>query len=609
MNKANLKLDMSQEDEAPSPNTSGISKSKTPEKQKTRNLDRGDYVKSPDTLFLNTIDSFIDKIRSKSVLVIEFDQFEIRILQLIRVKDKYNFGYWATQDITHLDLNRNETELLGLRNLIDKKMLISSDVILTLQGPEIIIRTLTAPKLEGNELREAVFWKNKNDLPNLADDSLWDFEIIGEVEEDKKRMNKILSVITHDAFVRKKLKLLSELDIYPKYVIAKPIALSAALKHLTNEWALEEKIAALAEIGTETTLLSFYYNGKLEFVRTVMFGSSKINRALDNPIKLKDKQIKLQPDKIELYKQKHGILLEILENPENTKSLFPYNQLYEFVQPVLQLFVSELKRSFAFYLNSNDHENVNLLFITGSGTKLKNMDKFLQSRLQVPVHTIAPAFPSVVQENYKLGFEYTACFGAGIRKDKKFNFIPKDLLFENKYRSSQKSLLIAVSIIFAIILVYSSFLYFDEQKYVEQVSSMENRYLELHPSEVKYRKIIEEVRAQEKKKQDLIGNVNIDSKMVNVLKVFSNITPSDVALTSIDYYEPGTSTLFEDVKAEESMVIIKGMVYKNFVSADITLIEFMNSLKKLNYFKEITLSEKTKRLKEKIFLFRINCKI
>ena len=97
--------------------------------------------------------------------------------------------------------------------------------------------------------------------------------------------------------------------------------------------------------------------------------------------------------------------------------------------------------------------------------------------------------------------------------------------------------------------------------------------------------------------------------LINILKIFSNVTPHDIALTSIEFFDKGSSNLFENVKLEESMVVIQGNVYKNFLSADITLIEFMNNLKKLNYFKEIILKDKTKRMDEKIFLFRIQCKI
>jgi len=608
MSKTNLKLDSSED--CSIPDSKGTVKPKIkPKRKQKKNIARTDFLRKPDELFLNTVDSVFDKITTKSVLVIEIDQSEIRILQLNKVKGKYNFGYWSMQDITQLELNRAETELLALRNLIDKKLINTSEIILTLHGPEIIIRTLTAPKLEGNELREAVFWKNKNELPNLSDDALWDFEIIGEVEEDKKRVYNVLSIIAYDAYIRKQLNLLAEIDIFPKYVFAKPIALAAALHRLTNEWALEEKISVLGEIGKDTTLLSFYRDGNLEYVHTMMFGSNKIDRALNNPIKLKNKKIRLHSDKIDIYKQKHGILLELLDNSDDSNTHFPYNHLFEFIKPVLQMFVSELKRSFAFYLNSHNHDNVDILFITGGGTKLKNLDKFLQRKMDVPVHSIAPAFPSIMQGSFKPGYEYTACFGAGIRKKKNFNFIPKDIIIENKYRQANKSLLVAIAIIFAIILTFSSFLYFDRDEYISKVEYMESRYQELHPSEVVYKQVMEEVRLQEKKKQELIGNVNIDSKIMNVLKVFSNSTPTDIALTSLEYFDTGTKQLFENIKIEESMVVIKGMVYKNFLSADITLIEFMDSLKKLNYFKEITLADKTKRINDRIFIFKIHCKI
>jgi len=611
MNKLNLKLD-SHDEELPTPalekKTVQEIQRESPKPKAVKKVKDVEYVKDPNSLFLNTIDSVFSKLNAKSKLVIEIGQSEIRVMHLIKVKNKYNIGYWAVESLSPSDFQNPETVILTLRNLIDKKLLKSSEVVLSLYGPEVVIRTLTVPKLEGKELRDAIYWKNKNELPNLTNDALWDFEIIGEKEEAKKRVYNVLSIIAYDAFVRKNLTLLRELNIYPKMILAKPISLHSALNQLTYEWAVEEKTTVLAEIGKDTTLLNFYSNGKLEFVRSIMLGSNKIDNALDKPIKLKNKHIKLHPEKIDIFKQKHGILLELLKG-DTSKSYFPYNQLFEFIKPVLQMFVSELKRSFTFYLNSYNQEQIDLLFITGGGTKLKNIDQFLKMQLEVPVHTIAPSFPSIVQGSYKPGYEFTACFGAAARKEKSFNFIPKDVKTENKYREVQNTLKIAVTLIFAIILVYSSFLFFDEQNYTNQVNDLDKRYQELHPSEVQYNEVLEEVRAQEKKRQDLLGNVSTDPKIMNILKIFSNFTPDDISLTSIDFFDKGASNLFENVKIEESMVVIKGMVYKNFLSADITLIEFMNNLKELNYFKEITLADKTKRIDAKIFSFKINCKI
>ena len=611
MNKLNLKLDSHEDDQptaTPEKNLVQEVQQVAPKPKPVTKPKDVEYVKDPNSLFLNKIDSIFSKLNAKSKLVIEIGQSQIRILHLIKVKQKYNIGYWAEESFTQSDFQNPETIILTLRNLVDKKLLKSAEVVLSLYGPEVIIRTLTVPKLEGKELKDAIYWKNKNELPNLTDDALWDFEIIGEIEEDKKRVFNVLSIIAYDAFIRKYLVLLNESNIYPKIILTKPISLQSALNHLTYEWAVDEKTTVLAEIGKDTTLLNFYRNGKLEFVRSIMMGSNKIDSALDKPIKLKDKHIKLQPEKIDLFKQKHGILLELLRG-DTSKTFFPYNQLFDFIKPVLQMFVSELKRSFTFYLNSYNHDQIDLLFITGGGTKLKNIDKFLEMQLDVPVHAIAPSFPSIVQGSYKPGYEYTACFGAAARKEKNFNFIPKDIKTENKYREVQNTLKIAIALIFTIILVYSSFLFFDEKNYTSKVNSLDKRYQELYTSEVKYTELLEELRVHQKKKQDLVGNVSTDPKLINVLKILSNVTPTDMSLTSIDFFDKGISNLFEDIKIEESMVVIKGMVYKNFLSADITLIEFMKNLKELNYFKEITLAKKSKRIDEKIFLFQIHCKL
>lgn len=565
------------------------------------------FVKNLDEIFMGHEPSFMQRYLAKTIISIEIDQTEIRNIKLKKIKNHYYIEEWSEEQIALLSHNREEAILLALKNIIDPKTAAQSQIYLTVFGPEVAVRTITVPKLKGKELRDAIFWKTKNEIVNFSESAQWDYEIVEEVEQDKKIHYKVLTVIAQDVFIRKQLSILEEAGISPSRVMVKPVGLSASLKTLTNDWTFEGKNSVVIEVGRDSTHLLFFKNRTLEYVRTLSLGSNKIDKALNSPIRLKDKQIKLNPEKIDIFKRKHGIIIDLL-NP-SSKTYFPYNQLFKFMQPILQMFVSEIKRSFVFYQNSYEVDSIDVILLTGNGANLKNFDTFLERKFDVPVNSIAPAFPSILSGQYKSGYEFTTCFGTATCVSEKFNFLPKDIQNDNKYKKSQKTLNLAFVLLLLIIMVYSYFLYLDKGKFEEQVQVMTQRYEQLHPLEVKYNNLVKDIKLLQEKKNNIVNSLQTESKIIDVLKVFSNLTPGDVALSSIEYFEPGASALYDFDENLEGTVIVKGMVYKNFISADITLIEFITKLKELKYFKEIALEDKTKRLDEELFTFKIICKL
>jgi type IV pilus assembly protein PilM len=555
---------------------------------------------------------------SSEIISIEIDSSFIRVLYIREIKNRYHIISWAEQPLNDKKMDRTVAIMLAIRNAIDLKVLRKSKVILSLFGPEIIIRTITVPQLKGNELKEAVFWKNQKEVMNFSEESLWDFQVISEInEEDKKQLN-VLSIITQEHYVRKYLELLKEIDVYPKKVIVKPIALTLAFNKLTNRMAIINKNLLVVDIGRESSILCFYRHTKLEFVRTLAFGGNMIDQTLNQPIVLKDRQIKLDPRKIIIFKRRHGILNEFLQGTDKTH--FPFNQLYKFMQPALQMFVNELKRSLAYYQSNYNTAEINAIFITGSGCNLKNLDKYLTHQLDIPVNLIAPSFPSIVSGTYVPGFEFTACFGATQSANEKFNFIPKEMRMEVKYQKYQKVIILLAVLIF-IILGYFSKGAFDElNQYKKATDIIDKDYQKIYASEVEYDRYKTELKQIEQRLNSINQKLKIDNKVCDVLKIISNHIPDDIVLSSINFIEREVTEIEakpvksgkvkkpskkKGKKENKGVFVIDGIVYRNFISADITLIDFITNLKKTNFFKDVTLANQRKRIEENVFQFKI----
>ena len=567
-----------------------------------------DYLIHPSQIFLPKDAGIFTKPVSSEIISIEIDGSFVRVLHIRKIKNKYHIKSWAEQPLTNKKLDRTIAIMMALRNAIDLRILRRSRVVLSFFGPEVNIRTITVPQLKGNELKQAVFWKNQKEVLNFSEDSLWDFQVIDEVIEDDKKQLKILTIIAQEQFVNKYLDMLKEINIFPYKVIVKPIALTLAFKRLTEPITLADKNLILIDIGRETTILCFYKSSRLEFVRTLGFGSNKIDQALNQPIVIKDKRIKLDPRKIVIFKRRHGILIEFLKGTD--KTYFPFKQLFQFIQPVLQIFISELKRSLAYYQNSYSVDEVNAIFITGSGCNLKNLDKYLAHHIHIPVSLIAPSFPSILSGTYVPGFEFTSCFGATQSSTDKFNFIPKEIRMHVKFKRA-KNLLIFLAVLLFIFLGYFSTGKFTElEQYQETTNKMNLNFQKLHVYEVEYEKYQAEIQKVKDELQGIINKLNVDNKIRDMLKIISNKIPEDIVLTAINYIEKDASKLdITSKKISEGVLVIDGLVYRNFISADITLIDFITNLKNSNFFKDVTLAKQRKQIKENVFQFKIECKL
>ncbi len=124
--------------------------------------------------------------------------------------------------------------------------------------------------------------------------------------------------------------------------------------------------------------------------------------------------------------------------------------------------------------------------------------------------------------------------------------------------------------------------------------------------EKKYKQLTQQFKEINQFNLDLLDNLKSNTKIVDNLRILSSLIPDDIVLSSIDYKDIGSTNIYDMKNENEGIIVVSGMVYKNLMSADITLIQFITELQNLNYYKNIKIINKSKDDENKIFQFKIN---
>ena len=120
-----------------------------------------------------------------------------------------------------------------------------------------------------------------------------------------------------------------------------------------------------------------------------------------------------------------------------------------------------------------------------------------------------------------------------------------------------------------------------------------------------YQKLLKQTQDLDKRISIINSAMSKDNKIVDILKIISNAVNDDIVLSSLEYQNPDLAKKNDNTGKTGVVVIIKGNVYKNFLSADITLLKFISALKAYQYFSAVRLIEEKKQINDKVFLFKI----
>lgn len=507
------------------------------------------------------------KENKKRVVAIDFGASFIKIAHLEARGDKFALLGYALDEV---DCSRKTPEELGahLKGMLAANSITTKTAYLNISDPErIFIKKLSLPQMSKDELLNAIKWQLKGEF-SFAPDDVFDLQVIREYADNEgAKKIELFCIFAKRELTNRYLLAVSACGLAPVKLSSSIFNYGPILEPLTSD----SKINAILDIGHTHSDILIYQGSKLSFVRNINFSTSRLLASLAGSLVTDAGRVEIDSEKSRQLIRKYGIIFdESVKIEENIKAA----RIIPLMRPLLEILVKEIERSFDFFKSESVLGNPEILYITGGGANLKNLDRYLAGQLKIKAEKLP--LPGLIdtkkinaQEFVLDSSQLSASIGLGLSA-RGINLLPpevKNLKAELIQKSSLRILAIACGAIF----IFSWFaVSFQIRDYKGRL-----KIAQLHLQST------EEIKTL-KQAVDLRENyVNkIYEGMVppaGLLKLIGAVIPANIILDEFNFDQPS------------HMLRLSGIVSVSKDSVEKALTDFMNSLEDSKFVQDANL--------------------
>jgi len=316
----------------------------------------------------------------------------------------------------------------ALKALLKEVGIKSKKVSLTVSGSGVNIQRITIPDMPKAELKEAVRWEIKGQLPFPVETAQIDFHILGEVIEDKVKKLDLMVVACPNHLTEQTLSTARGAGLQPVHLDVGPFALWNAL--LTWGQVKKEEEVALIDLGADKTGIYLFKGGILQFSREVTPAGADITRAIIEGIG-PGEESSLLYEKAERIKEVIGASSEGSQEEKILDESINLSKITFHVRPVLERMAAEIGRSLDYYKNQFNVDRIDRVLLTGGGAHLKNFSSYLGNELRLPVEHFNPLREMLFDSKKidaqildQMGSRFTVAAGVALPQPRRIEFLP-----------------------------------------------------------------------------------------------------------------------------------------------------------------------------------------
>ncbi len=543
--------------------------------------------------------TFAQKMQARKSLAIDIDVDKIRFIVLEKANNHIQIKSWGIQRFPHESHNRYRSLHVALENIKKKYYKSGMEVYASIFTPEINVRQIVLPYIQKKaELEKAIYFKNRSDLPNFNEHSVCRYDVIEHFQENSVDKVKLMVVVVPGNTINKILNVFRYTNIDLKRLMPRPLALHAAYQHILPEHQND----LLIDISYDLTQICYVKKGRLYGVSNLSMGS----RNLEVSIHPQKEEEAVNPLFSQKDKSESGAPEGDMKSQLKKRLKQKITDLKTKQNPVLHTYFSEILRVLSHFQGKGNNNLIDRIFLSGYGIRKESLIPYLKSRLNIPMYLLMPQFSKNNSEQSIAHSEYFVTIGTALSKNKAFNLITKEYLQEKLLKKANVLgvLLLALGI--------AGFGYFHvlQERIINQkahmVSQLQQEYQQLNPIEGKYQELEQKLNQLQTQNQQLTSYFKEPVPVVEVMKLFSNETPPEIRLTRLSFIR-GTGDNDEENQAYK--VSVECTIEGPLLKADVIIIDFINHLKELDYFKSIGLDHKRKNRREAVTYFGFSAKL
>lgn len=516
---------------------------------------------------------------TQNVIGIDIGTSYIKIAQL----QKGPKGYTITNCITRAIPQTVKENSAEKRKLIQEfvKQFVTDVRVKTKLGRIIIwgkgvyVFSLTVPALKKKDLRGAVSIELKKRLPFQADINSvsFDFFTSGEIA-DEGGVSLLVTCIAADQFrLDEEVRFLKDMNMRPVAINVTPDALGNLVFYCIEGAA--GKIIILLELGASSSQLNFYKTKTLVFSREIPIGGDHLTQALFKGLSAPQQGAAAAGigfDDAEKIKRNCGIPLEDEARTEYITDFGTLRgeQISAMLRPVLERLVIEITRTLSYYTKTFKVPTnmIDELYLTGGGSRLRNIDKFLLYNLPglkrvEGLNTLKAVrgwadtgvFKQelvVEQAAPHLAVVFGLCLGGG----GKINLLPLKEVVEQKTIFFSNLLRATFPVLLGVVLSFYALSYGNALNYRVLINRINADIARIEPTAKSVREY-NEIKSKLEERRSLLQKAKGKQPLWwGLFKELSNITPKDVVMQkmSVEQGEPKKIRLIGKIIAKYTIV-------------------------------------------------------
>ncbi len=255
-------------------------------------------------------------------------------------------------------------------------------VLIGADSPRNVFTYFNLPKLPKSELLDTLKWKIKEELTFPIEEAVLDYRIPKSFSGRKDDLRETLVSVLPQSEINPFIEMVKSLGFEQVYAAQCIFSIERLPQTFPD---FESTVLSVVDIGEAVTEIALYQKGTLRFLRKVAFGGRFLTSLLTQPLAGSKGTATLSWAEAERVKSEEHLVLPI--DDKLLLGKVERSKLRAVIRPELERLLSELKRSFESYGESNGHL-VEQMFVTGGSSKLQGLRAFLEEELHIPVKRV-----------------------------------------------------------------------------------------------------------------------------------------------------------------------------------------------------------------------------
>ncbi|RQD78516.1 MAG: type IV pilus assembly protein PilM, partial [Halanaerobium sp. MSAO_Bac5] len=262
------------------------------------------------------------------------------------------------------------SEIKSLLAIMKKK---AGYIITAVPSNELLVRNIEMPKMDKKEIKESLKWEADEQIPYPVENAALDYI---KVDEDEDGVNYLISAVKRN-IVDNYLAPFERNNYKVEVMNVIPMALISLLEYQDE---IEGNIAII-DIGYSASQVTVANKNNIILSRTIDTGGNHFTKTI---MDVED----LEYDEAEEKKIREGLKADTSSDPIDSMQLDAALGSDERLKTLAGTLTAEITRSFNYFSIKKRKEDIDKIFITGGGSRLKGLKEFMEKELGKDIYRL-----------------------------------------------------------------------------------------------------------------------------------------------------------------------------------------------------------------------------